>query len=143
MCLVFGQLSNRESLSDLMTCLKTQQHKWYHLGMGKRLTKSNLAHANAKRDWRIFAEYASILIEQARSICIGQPDFKIDIPGHVYAVDASTIDLCLNIFWWAKFRKHKAAIKLHTQYDIKTGIPTFVHITDGQYTKYLCWTYWK
>lgn len=131
MCLVFGQLSNRESLSDLVTCLETQRGKWYHLGLGKSLSKSNLAYANANRDWRIFADYAYLLIEYARRVCIGQADFALDISSQVYAVDSTTIDLCLSIFWWAKFRKRKAAIRLHTQLDIKTGIPNFIHITDG------------
>src|SRR5690606_32093960 len=131
MCLVFGQLCNRESLSDLVTCLDTQRGKWYHLGLGKSLSKSNLAYANANRDWRIFADYAYLLIEYARRVCIGQADFALDISSQVYGVDSTTIDLCLSIFWWAKFRKRKAAIRLHTQLDIKTGIPNFIHITDG------------
>ncbi|HWK55770.1 MAG TPA: IS4 family transposase [Parapedobacter sp.] len=131
MCLVFGQLCNRESLSDLVTCLDTQRGKWYHLGLGKSLSKSNLAYANANRDWRIFADYAYLLIEEARRVCIGQADFTLDISGNVYAVDSTTIDLCLGIFWWAKFRKRKAAVRLHTQLDIKTGIPNFIHMTDG------------
>lgn len=131
MCLMFGQLCNRESLSDLITCLDTQKSKWYHLGLGVGISKNNLSNANMKRDWRIFADYAYILIAQARKICVDNVDFSLDIEGNVYAVDASTIDLCLEVFWWAKFKKHKGAIKLHTQLDLKTNIPSFIHITDG------------
>lgn len=131
MCLMFGQLCNRESLSDLITCLDTQKSKWYHLGLGIGISKNNLSNANIKRDWRIFADYAYILIAHARKICVDNADFNLDIVGNVYAVDASTIDLCLEVFWWAKFKKHKGAIKLHTQLDLKTNIPSFIHITDG------------
>lgn len=131
MCLMFGQLCNRESLSDLITCLDTQKSKWYHLGLGVGISKNNLSNANIKRDWRIFADYAYILIAHARKICVDNADFNLDIEGNVYAVDASTIDLCLEVFWWAKFKKHKGAIKLHTQLDLKTNIPSFIHITDG------------
>jgi hypothetical protein len=131
MCLMFGQLCNRESLSDLITCLNTQKSKWYHLGLGVGISKNNLSNANIKRDWRIFADYAYILIAHARKICVDNADFNLDIEGNVYAVDASTIDLCLEVFWWAKFKRHKGAIKLHTQLDLKTNIPSFIHITDG------------
>lgn len=131
MCMLFGQLSNRDSLSDLVTCLNTQREKWYHLGMGTGLSKSNLAYANENRDWHIFADYAYILIANARKICTSNNDFQLEIEGNVYAVDSTTVDLCLNVFWWAKFRKNKAAVKIHTQYDIKTDIPSYIHITDG------------
>lgn len=131
MCLLFGQLSNRESLSDLMICLATQQSKWYHLGMGTGISKSNIAYANEHRDWRIFADYAYILIDKARKICKAHNDFEVNIEGNVYAIDSTTIDLCLSVFWWAKFRKNKAAVRIHTQFDIKTNIPSFIHITDA------------
>ena len=131
LCMIFGQLSNRESLSDLVLCLKSQQSKWYHLGLGSGISKSNLAYANENRNWQIFADFAYLLIEYARKICVGTRDFDLDIEGNVYAIDSTTIDLCLSVFWWAPFRKTKAAIKLHTQYDIKTEIPTFVHLSDG------------
>ncbi|HXL57752.1 MAG TPA: IS4 family transposase [Chitinophagaceae bacterium] len=131
MCMFFGQLCNRESLSDLMICLQSQRSKWYHLGMGTGISKSNLAYANENRDWRIFADFAYKLIEEARLICTGSIDFDLDIEGNVYAVDSTTIDLCLSIFWWAKFRSTKAAVKMHTQLDLKTEIPSFIHITDG------------
>lgn len=131
MCMLFGQLSTRQSLSDLVICLQSQQSKWYHLGMGTGLSKSNLAHANEQRDWKIFAEFAYILIDRARKICTNTKDFELNIDGNVYAIDSTTIDLCLNIFWWAPFRKTKAAVKLHTQFDIKTEIPTFIQLSDG------------
>lgn len=131
LCMLFGQLGKRESLSDLVTCLQTQQTKWYHLGLGTTITKSNLAYANENRDWRIYADFAYTLIAKARKICIGSSEFELKIEGNVYAVDSTTIDLCLSVFWWAKFRKHKGAIKLHTQFDIKSDIPHFVHFSDG------------
>jgi hypothetical protein len=129
--MLFGQLSNRESLSDLIICLQSQRTKWYHLGMGTGLSKSNLAYANEHRDWRIFAEYAYLLIAQARNICTNSKEFEVDVDGNVYAIDSTTIDLCLSVFWWASFRKTKGAIKLHTQYDIKSEIPAFIHLSDG------------
>ena len=132
MCLLFGQLSNRESLSDLMVCLATQQSKWYHLGMGTGISKSNLAYANEHRDWRIFADYAYTLIARARMLCKGSNEFEVYTQGNVYAIDSTTIDLCLSVFWWAKFRQTKAAVRIHTQFDIQTNIPTFIHLTDGR-----------
>jgi hypothetical protein len=108
LCMVFGQIANRESLSDLVLCLRSQKSKWYHLGLGSGLSKSNLAYANENRDWQIFADFAYILIEHARKICTGN-DFDVDVEGKVYAIDSTTIDLCLSVFWWAPFRKTKAA----------------------------------
>ena len=112
-------------------CLTTQRDKWYYLGMGTVLSKSNLAYANEHRDWRIFAEYAYILIAEARTICTPNEDFDLKIEGNVYAVDFTTVDLCLSVFWWAKFRKNRAAVKIYTQFDVKTDIPNFIYITDG------------
>ena len=131
MCMIFGQISNCDSLTDLAVGLTAQRSKWYHLGMGTGLSKSNLAYANEHRDWRIFADFASILIAQAITLSRNNSDVLRSIKGNIYAVDSTTVDLCLNIFWWAKFRKHKAAIKLHTQFDVKAAIPTFIDITDG------------
>jgi hypothetical protein len=131
MCMLFGQLGNRESLSDLVICLQSQRGKWYHLGMGNGISKSNLAYANENRDWRIFAEYAYMLISYARQVCISSKDFDLAIDGSVYAIDSTTIDLCLSVFWWAPFRRNKAAVKVHTQFDVKTEIPTFIHLSDG------------
>jgi len=131
MCMIFGQLSNCDSLTDLVVGLTAQRSKWYHLGMGTGLSKSNLAHANEKRDWRILADFASILISEATILCSNNTDVLPTIKGNVYSVDSTTVDLCLNIFWWARFRKHKGAIKIHTQFDVKANIPTFIDITEG------------
>jgi hypothetical protein len=131
MCMVFGQLSNCDSLTDLAVGLKAQRRKWYHLGMGTGVSKSNLAHANENRDWRIFADFAYLLIAEAMVLCRNNSDVLRSIDGNVYAVDSTTIDLCLEVFWWAEFRKYKGAIKIHTQFDVKASIPTFIDITDG------------
>jgi hypothetical protein len=133
LCMLFGQLANRESLSDLAICLRSQRSKWYHLGLGTGISKSNLAHANEHRDWRIFSDFAYTLIAQARKICVDSHDFDLEIDGNIYAIDSTTIDLCLSVFWWAPFRKSKGAVKLHTQFEIKTEIPVFVHLSDGLY----------
>lgn len=132
LCMMFGQLSNRDSLSDLILCLQTQKTKWYHLGIGNSISKSNLAHANEKRNWQIYADFAYLLIAQARKNILPNEVLSVFENNSIYAIDTTTIDLCLEIFWWAKFRKHKAAIKLHTMLDLKTEIPCYVHITDGQ-----------
>lgn len=124
--LMFGQLSNRESLRDLIIALGAHRSKCYHLGMGKNVSKSSLSRANQDRDYRIFEEFAYHLVNEA------QQKRKTDIfklGGKVYAFDSTTIDLCLNVFWWAKFRKKKGGIKVHTLYDVETQIPTFFHIT--------------
>ena len=126
LALMFGQLSNRESLRDLIVALEAHQGKTYHLGLGKHITRSNLAKANQNRDYHIFETYAYYMVEQARN------KRKTDIfklGGNVYAFDSTTIDLCLSVFWWAKFRKRKGGIKIHTLYDIETLIPSFFHIT--------------
>jgi transposase len=131
MCMVFGQISNCDSLSDLTVGLTAQRSKWYHLGMGIGISKSNLAHANETRDWRIFADYAAFLISEATKVCRNNSDVFRQIKGNVYSVDSSIVDLCLDVFWWAQFREHKAAIKINTQFDVKASIPTFIDITDG------------
>ena len=127
--LIFGQLGNRESLRDLIVAVNAHQKKSYHLGFSKHVTKSNLAKANQDRDYHIFEDFAYFLVEEARrkrAVDI----FKLD--GNVYAFDSTTIDLCLDVFWWARFRKHKGGIKIHTLYDIETQIPTFFHITSAK-----------
>ena len=129
--MIFGQLSNRDSLSDLIVCLQSQQNKSYHLGMGKGTSKANLAKANEKRDYRIYESFASILVIEVQWFSIPELIFNLSIDAPVYAIDATVIDLCLNVFWWGKFRKHKAAVKLHTILDVKTNIPTFIYITSG------------
>ncbi len=132
LCMMFGQLANRESLSDLILCLQTQKSKWYHLGIGCSISKSNLAYANEKRDWQIFADFAYVLIAEARKNILPNEALADFENNPIYAIDTTTIDLCLEVFWWAKFRKHKAAVKLHTILDIKTEIPCYIHITDGK-----------
>jgi Domain of unknown function (DUF4372)/Transposase DDE domain len=126
LCMVFGQLTNRESLRDLIVAIEAHCQKSYHLGFGKSVTRSNLAKANETRSSKIFEEFAYHMIDIARRK-LANDDFEIK--GKVYAFDSTTIDLCLSVFWWAKFRKTKAGIKLHTLYDVVTQIPAFVHIT--------------
>lgn len=128
LALMFGQLSNRESLRSLIVALDAHHSKCYHLGMGKNVSKSSLARANQDRDYHIFEEYAYYLVSQARE----KRTINIfNLGGNVYAFDSTTIDLCLSVFWWAKFRKKKGGIKVHTLYDVETQIPTFFHITDA------------
>jgi hypothetical protein len=126
LCMVFGQLTNRDSLRDLIVAINAHSAKSYHLGFGKNVTLSNLAKANLKRNSKIFEEFAYHLIAIARKYRAND-DFQIK--GQVYAFDSTTIDLCLSVFWWAKFRKFKGGVKLHTLFDINTQIPAFVHIT--------------
>lgn len=126
LCMVFGQLTTRDSLRDLITVIEAHSPKSYHLGFGKSVTRSNLAKANEKRSSKIFEEFAYCLIDIARRKR-SNDDFVVK--GKVYAFDSSTIDLCLSVFWWAKFRKAKGGIKLHTLFDITTQIPAFIHIT--------------
>ena len=127
--LMFGQLSNRESLRDLIVAMEAHAGKLYHLGIGKSVTQSNLSKANEQRDYCIFEEFASHMIAETRKRRI-QKIFELD--GHVYAFDSTTIDLCLSVFEWAKFRKHKGGIKVHTLYDVEAQVPAFVHITEAK-----------
>ena len=129
LCMMFGQLSNRDSLRDLIVCIEAHSSKYYHLGFGKNVSRSNLSRANENRDYRIYEQFAYEMIGIARKCCLKDSDFHLDIKSNVYAFDSSTIDLCLNVFWWATFRRAKAAVKLHTLYDVKTSIPAFVYIT--------------
>lgn len=126
LAMMFGQLTNRDSLRDLIVAIDAHSSKCYHLGFGKNVTRSNLSKANENRNYKIFEEYAYHLIEIARK---KRANSDFEIQGKVYAFDSTTIDLCLSIFWWAKFRTTKGGIKLHTLYDITTQIPAFVHIT--------------
>ena len=125
---MFGQLSNRESLRDLIVALDAHHSKCYHLGMGRNVSRSSLARANQDRDYHIFEEYAYYLVNEARQKRVTDI-FKLG--GNVYAFDSTTIDLCLSVFWWAKFRKKKGGIKVHTLYDVETQIPAFFHITEA------------
>lgn len=127
--MIFGQLSNRDSLRELIISLDAHSQKSYHLGFGKSVTRSNLAKANESRDYRIFEELAYYLIGNARKKLSND---NFEVKGKVYAFDSTTIDLCLSLFWWANFRKTKGGIKIHTLYDITTQIPAFVHITDAK-----------
>jgi transposase len=129
MCMMFGQLSGRDSLRDLLVTISAHSTKYYHLGLGKNVSRSNLANANEQRDYRIYEAFAYEMIALARKSAITEVDFSLTMKANVYAFDSTTIDLCLNVFWWASFRKTKGGIKLHTLYDVKTSIPTFVHIT--------------
>ena len=128
LCMIFGQLTGRDSLRDLIVAIEAHKQKIYHLGFGKNITRSNLAKANENRNSKIFEAFAYYLIEMARR---KRSNDDFEIKGKVYAFDSSTIDLCLSIFWWAKFRKNKAGIKLHTLYDVVTLIPAFIHITEA------------
>ena len=128
LCMIFGQLSYRESLRDLIIVIEAHQSKVYHLGFGKNVSRSNLSKANENRNFKIFEEFASHLISLAQS---KNSNEKFEIKGNIYAFDSSTIDLCLSVFCWAHFRKTKAGIKLHTLFDVNTQIPVFIHITEA------------
>lgn len=130
LCMAFAQITYRESLRDIEACLRSQQKKLYHMGIRGRVSKSTLADANEIRDWRIYAELAQHLIATAREL-YKEDSFSDDLDETVYALDSTTIDLCLSVFPWAAFRKTKAAIRLHTLLDLKGNIPTFIHISDG------------
>ena len=133
LCMSFGQLAKKDSLRDTVLCLESHEHKLYHLGITHGVSRSTLAEANEKRDYRIYEDFAQHLISVARQLYVKTDDTGLGLENSIYAIDASTIDLCLSVFWWAPFRKTKAAIKLHTQIDIKCAIPTFIHISDGKY----------
>lgn len=131
LCLSFGQLTHRESMSDTMLCLKLNYSKLFHLGIGRIFDKSTVSRANENRDWRIFQDYGMKLIEQAKQLYIGTNQLDIDLDGDIFALDSTTVDLCLDVFWWATYRSTKAAIKIHTLLDCKTSIPEFIFISEG------------
>src|SRR6266571_4171174 len=131
LCMAFAQLTYRESLRDIEACLRAQAGKLYHMGIKSRVSRSTLADANESRDWRIYADFAQSLIAIARRLYAAE-SFGVDLNDTVYALDASTIDLCLSVFPWAPFRSTKAAIKLHTLLDLRGNIPSFIHISDGK-----------
>ena len=131
LCLAFAQLTYRESLRDIEACLRAQSDKLYHMGIRSRISRSTLADANEARDWRIYADFAQRLIGIARKLYVDEP-FGVDLRETVYALDATTIDLCLSVFPWAPFRSTKAAVKLHTLLDLRGNIPAFIHISDGK-----------
>lgn len=129
--MAFAQLTYRESLRDIEACLRAQRNKLYHMGIRSNISRNTLANANKVRDWRIYAEFAHSLINTARTLYVND-DFGVELDQTVYALDSTTIDLCLSVFPWAKFRGAKAAIKLHTLLDLRGSIPSFIHISDGK-----------
>jgi hypothetical protein len=131
LCMVFGQLTSRDSMRDLMLSLEAHQSKYYHLGFGSSISRRNLGIANENRSAKIFEEFAYVLINEARKSCY-HGEFEIKVDGNIYALDSTTIDLCLSVFWWAEFRKAKGGIKMHTLFDVKTSIPSFLHITNAK-----------
>ena len=131
LCMAFAQLTYRASLRDIESCLRAMQSKLYHMGVRGKISRSTLADANDNRDWRIYADFAQVLISTARKLYHDE-EFGVELDNTVYALDASTIDLCLSVFPWAKFRKSKAAVKLHTLLDLRGNIPSFISITDGK-----------
>jgi len=130
LCMAFAQLTYRESLRDIEACLRSRREKLYHLGIRGRISRSTIAEANEKRDWRIYADFCQIMISQARSLYADE-DFGVELKQTAYALDSTTIDLCLSLFPWASFRKHKAAVKMHTLMDLRGNIPSFIEVTAG------------
>lgn len=132
LCMIFGQLTYREGIRDIINCLGAHQNKLYHLGIKNLVAATTLSRANESRDWRIWSDFANHLITQVRPMYLQDNDFLLELENTVYALDASTIDLCLDLFPWARFRKKKGAVKLHTLMDLRGNIPVFIHITDGK-----------
>lgn len=130
LCLFFAQLTYRESLRDITACLLGMQNKLYHMGIRGNIARSTLADANEKRDWRIYQDFAHILIHQAREL-YAKDAFDLTLKKTVYALDSTTIDLCMTLFPWAQFKKHKSAVKMHTLLDLQGHIPSFIAITNG------------
>jgi hypothetical protein len=131
LCMAFAQLTYRESLRDIEACLRVAKPKLYHMGIRSNVSRNTLAHANENRDWRIYADFAQVLIKIARELYANE-DFGLELKNAVYAFDSTTIDLCLSVFPWAKFRKTKAAVKLHTLLDLRGNIPVVISITNGK-----------
>ena len=131
LAMAFAQLTYRESLRDIEACLRAMGTKLYHMGFQGKVARSTLADANEARDWRIFADFAQVLIRTARPLYAADP-IGVDLDNSLYALDSTTIDLCLSLFPWAKFRKHKAAVKIHTLLDLHGNIPTFIRVTEGK-----------
>jgi hypothetical protein len=131
LCLAFAQLTYRESLRDIETCLHAHSHQLYHMGFRGGISRNNLANANRQRNWRIYADFARLLIAQARALYQNEP-FGVELDQTVYAFDSTTIDLCLSLFPWAQFRRRKSAVKLHTLLDLRGSIPVAIYVTGGQ-----------
>jgi hypothetical protein len=131
LCMVFAQMTYRQSLRDIETCLRAMRSKLYHCGIRGTVSRNTLAKANEQRDWRIYSDFAQVLIARARTL-YADDDFGVQLDREVYALDSTTIDLCLTLFPWAAFRRHKAAVKVHTQMDLRGSIPSFIRISDGK-----------
>ena len=131
LCMAFAQLTYRESLRDIETCLRAMRPKLYHAGFRGPISRSTLADANESRNWRIYADVAGVLIARARRLYLGEP-FLVDLEQTAYAFDSTTVDLCLSLFPWAQFRRRKSAVKLHTLLDLRGNIPCFVHVSSGR-----------
>ncbi|HME33006.1 MAG TPA: IS4 family transposase [Terriglobales bacterium] len=131
LCMAFAQLTYRESLRDIVACLRSQEHRLYHLGIRGTVSRSTLADANEARDWRIYADFAQILIREARALYL-HDDLGLDLANTVYALDSTTIDLCMTLFPWARYKSTQHALKLHTLLDLRGHIPTFLRITAAQ-----------
>jgi len=131
LCMAFAQLTFRESLRDIEVCLRAQGTKLYHLGIRGHVARSNLSDANEKRDWRIYRDFANAMIAEARRLYVNDA-FGVDLENTVYALDTTTIDLSLKVFPWVHFRTTKAAVKMHTQIDLRGNIPSFIHVSDGK-----------
>ena len=131
LCLAFAQLTYRESLRDIQACLRAAEQRLYHMGIRGKVSRNTLAHANQVRDWRIYADFAQVLIRRARELYAHEP-FGLELDQAIYALDATVIDLCLSLFPWAKFRRHKGAVKLHALLDLRGNLPTIVLITPGK-----------
>jgi Domain of unknown function (DUF4372)/Transposase DDE domain len=131
LAMAFAQLTYRESLRDIEACLRAMRGKLYHMGFRGKVSRSTLADANETHDWRVFADFAQVLIGIARPLYAADP-IGVELAQSLYALDSTTIDLCLNLFPWARFRRHKAAVKMHTLLDLRGSIPTFIRITDGK-----------
>ena len=131
LCMSFAQLTYRESLRDIEACLRSRPNLHYHLGIRGKVARSTLADANEERDWHIYADLAQWFIVRARKL-YAQEDLGLELDDTLYALDSTTIDLCLNLFPWARFRRHKGAVKMHTLLDLRGAIPTFIRITEGK-----------
>ena len=131
LAMAFAQLTYRESLHDIEACLRALGRKRYHMGFRSKVARTTLADANERRDWRIYADFAQVLIGMARPLYAEDP-IGVELDQGLYALDSTTIDLCLSLFPWARFRRHKAAVKMHTLLDLHGNIPAFIHVTDGK-----------
>ena len=140
LCMAFAQLTYRESLRDIQCCLRALRDKLYHIGIRGNISRSTLADANETRDWRIYRDFAQILIDEARGLYANE-DFGLQLDETVYALDATIIDLCLSLFPWAHFRRTKAAVKMHTLLDLRGNIPSFIAVTDGKFHEVNIWDY--